>query len=251
MGQEKTSYELTEIKTAMEVLTSLYKSKGIDIHQVTNTAVRKGMECLSGFGGRQPFDKLCKARCNQSYLAILLYIIRSGPSWSNTWRLVVGSQRRLKQTIAILEKAASALEKLDKAFEGALALGPHQFPPVSNNPSSDLKQFEGDSGIAPLTIAGALRAYIRVLRLLGTASTNAKIHSPEAFGKYLLSSYVKLRTGSYHDAEVSALISSALREEYGELAHRMWRLRNWKHLDAVSFPLELVIGLGVLLSLNT
>ena len=101
---------------------------------------------------------------------------------------------------------------------------------------------------APAATARFLRAYVRVLNLFGSASAQAKIHSPEAFGKYLLSGYVKHITGEFHDAEVSALISSALREEYSEEAHRMWRSRNYKQLNSLSFPVELLISLGVLLA---
>jgi hypothetical protein len=94
-----------------------------------------------------------------------------------------------------------------------------------------------------------LRMYSRVLKGFDEVARRTRIHSPEAFGRYLISEFVKTATGKYHDHEVSALIGGALGDiSYGETAHCMWRSRNYKHIKAVSLPVELLIGLGALLA---
>lgn len=247
MAQTRSNYELGEIKDVIDVLDALYNAKGIDLQCFMKEAVQGGMKSLTGFGAKQAFNTLSKANCSESSLAFLLYLIRSGPRWSNMYRLLAGSQRRRSQIGALLARAAATLEQIDQTFEKTVSREKNELLSPSR------KMHVGETHrlelvVSPATCARSLRAYVRVLNVFESASREAKIHSPEAFGKYLLSAYVRATTGDYHDVEVSALISGALREQYSEVAHRMWRQRNWKNLEKVSFPVEFQVFLGLLLA---
>lgn len=55
--------------------------------------------------------------------------------------------------------------------------------------------------------------------------------------------------GTAATTHVSALIGAALGTVYQEDAHRMWRFRNYEHLDIGHSKLvELLVGLGVVTS---
>lgn len=165
------------------------------------------------------------------------------------------TKRRRNQTISALEKAASALENLEKSFEDTLwarKFRRNQEMALRKTNSLDLSlpTDEGEHPFVPppLALIRTLRMYARVLKGFDDVATRTSIHSPEAFGRYLISEFVKTTTGEYHDKEVSALIGCALGETYDETAHCVWRSRNYKHIQAVSFPTELLIALGVLLA---
>ena len=83
----------------------------------------------------------------------------------------------------------------------------------------------------PATVVKALRLYARLLGMFDAISEETQAHSAESFPKYSISAYVKRTTGSFHDREVSTLIGSVVcRPAYDEIAHRMWRSRNYEKL---------------------
>jgi len=83
-------------------------------------------------------------------------------------------------------------------------------------------------------------------------SEETQAHSSDSIPKYLISAYVKRATGDFHDAQVSALIGSALGTgTCDETAHRMWRSRNYAQLEQEYSSLaDLLMGIGVVTALN-
>lgn len=246
-----------EISETWQVLCAVYSSKGIDLRKLLNEAATSKAEWLSRWGCEADFDKLRKAGCSDAALVIALWIIRSAPSWTNTWRAVVGSRRRRNQTISALEGAASALERLETSLGEALshdkrARNHKQLSRTTNTERVDSEPNFKENLLprvpTPLALIRVLRMYSRVLKGFDDVAKRTRIHSPEAFGRYLISEVVMTATDEYHDQEVSALIGGALGETYSETAHRMWRSRNYRHIKAVSLPVELLIGLGALLA---
>ena len=77
------------------MLGSVYKSRGIDLDEFLNEATTSKPEWLSIY--KAEFEKLREAGCCEVALLIALWIIRSAPTWSNTWRVVVGQKRHRKQ----------------------------------------------------------------------------------------------------------------------------------------------------------
>ena len=255
--KESSKITLHEISEALDVLCSIYGSRGIDLCKSIDDTTTTKTEWLSRWGCEADFKTLRKAGCSEVSLVTALWIIHSGPSWSNTWQVVVGSKRHREQTIFALEKSASALEHLDNSFDVALSRGrgrrwQMKSPEATNAVFSEANLGESKSRSipSPLVLIRALRMYSRFLKGFVDVATRTGIHSPEAFGKYLISEFVKTATGDFHDREVSALIGGALGELYTEDAHRVWRSRNYKHIQTVSFPVELLIGIGIYFALN-
>ena len=251
---EITSQEISE---AWQVLCSVYDSRGIDLQELLNEAARSQSEWLSNWRYKEHFEKLRKAGCGEKALRLALWIVHSAPSWSNTWRVVVGKKRQRNQIISALGKAASALEHLENSFGASLSRdkrqGSHEAVSAKANTVDAAPRFTEAEPLgvpAPLALIRALRMYARVLKGFDDVAKRTRINSPEAFGRYLISSFVKTATGEYYDKEVSALIGGALGETYDERAHCVWRSRNYKHLEAVSFPVELLVSIGTYLALN-
>jgi len=255
--KESLKITLQEISEAWDVLCSIYDRRGIDLRKSIDDTTTTKTEWLSRWGCEADFKTLRKAGCSEVSLVTALWIIHSGPSWSNTWQVVVGSKRHREQTISALEKSVAALERLENSFDVALSLGSGRrrqmkSPEATNGVISEANLGESKSRSipSPPVLIRALRTYARVLKGFDDVARRTGIHSPEAFGKFLISEFVKTATGDFHDREVAALIGGALRETYTETAHRMWRSRNYKRLEAVSFPVELLIGIGIYFALN-
>jgi hypothetical protein len=88
-------------------------------------------------------------------------------------------------------------------------------------------------GRIPLSrVVSELRFYIRFINLAESVRKDTGSHSLAEVSKYLLSSYVRRMTGSFHDRNASGLVAEVAGSvEYNEVAHRMWRSRNHWRLD--------------------
>ena len=78
-----------------------------------------------------------------------------------------------------------------------------------------------------------LRFHITLINFAQSLKADTETHSPEELAKYLFSSYVRRMTGDFHDRCVSGLIGEAVGSDgYSEVAHRMWRSRNYERLES-------------------
>jgi hypothetical protein len=68
--------------------------------------------------------------------------------------------------------------------------------------------------------------------------------------KYLLSSYVQVMTGRFHDRSVSGLVGEAsVSPEYNEVSHRMWRTRNYERIDKhFSWMTRFLVAMSVVIA---
>ncbi len=57
------------------------------------------------------------------------------------------------------------------------------------------------------------------------------VSTADTLAKYIFTAYVFRATTRFRDAEVSALIGASLGIDYDEIAHRMWRNRNYRRID--------------------
>ena len=88
-------------------------------------------------------------------------------------------------------------------------------------------------GRIPITrIVEELRIHIKLINLARLFGKDTQIRSPTELFKYLLTSYVKRMTGRFHDRSLSGLIGDLVDSpDYDEVAHRMWRNRNYRRLE--------------------
>jgi hypothetical protein len=189
-------------------------------------------------------------------------VIERSQHAAEMWRSTIGTTRRRDQVVGALLKAADALEEVHERFITALLqdmrvsldndlrsmLGDD--PTSPNMPSTFAKWPNNAPAPHPATVVKALRLYARALGMFDTISKETQAHSAESFPRYLISAYVKRATGSFHDRDVSTLIGSVVcSPTYDEIAHRMWRSRNYKKLEKeFSFLTELLVGIGVVTS---
>jgi hypothetical protein len=263
---EQNKDEFKELRELWNLLCSINVSKSLDLPQLVQLLAMRKREVLVQWTSEADFDELCREGCSEVSLALALWAIEASQSIEQRWRKTVPSARRRKQIVRILEKAADVLEELQNSFSAAILEGVKKSLPEDLRKSVNL-----ESGILnivsnmkpkwpqnapaphPANTIRALRLYARVLSMFHAISEETQAHSSDSIPKYLISAYVKRATGDFHDAQVSALIGSALGSgTYDETAHRMWRSRNYEPLEEeCSSLVELLMGIGVVTALKT
>jgi hypothetical protein len=132
---------------------------------------------------------------------------------------MVGHPENREKATRALENTAQTLEKL---FNSVIAT------------ENERKNVEfAKIGRLPVSqVVSELRIYIRFINFASSMSADTETRSPVELSKYLLSSYVRVMTGRFHDRSVSGLVGKASASpEYNEVAHRMWRTRNYERID--------------------
>ena len=152
-------------------------------------------------------------------LAILLAFLRWSPKFEDFWAKLYGSPNDRSRVRRNLEKTAKAIEGL---FASLIRLEDDEV--ISNLSKIDR--------ISPGRLVSELRVYARLLNLPDRISRETQTKSLADFGKFSLTEYVKQATGRFRDRNVSGLIAEAIGPaDYNEVAHRMWRSRNFKRLS--------------------
>jgi len=174
---------------------------------------------LGSPGAREDFIELCGAGCFQPVLGGIVMLLRYAPRLEEFWTEMVGRPDNREKTTRTLESAAQNLENL---FSGVIA-----------------SEIEGKSveleriGRLPISrVVNELRFYTHLVKFAGSISAETETRSPSELAKYLASSYVMSMTGRFHDRSVSGLVGEVSGPpEYNEVAHRMWRTRNYERID--------------------
>jgi hypothetical protein len=246
MRKKSLKITLQEFVETWGVLRSVCVGKGIDLQRILEETVGTKEKWLSEWGCEADFDALCEAGCNSVTLVTALWIIHSAPNWSRAWRLITGQKRSRDQISSALDRAALALTRIERSFDMALTSRrtKQQRNEAKDNQTASQPNLANSVVPDPKSLVHTLRSYSRVARIFDDLAKSG-IRSPEAFGKYLLCAFVKSATTDYHDAEVSSLIGGALAKDYNADAHRMWRRRNYKQIERVSFPVELLVAFGI------
>jgi hypothetical protein len=139
-----------------------------------------------------------------------------------------------------LEKTALALEQL---FSFAIALEDEDV----------VTKFNELGRIAPSRLVAELRFYARMLDFLNRVPSATNTRSLQEFVKFVLTDYVKDATGRFRDRNVSGLLAEVVGSpDYNEVAHRMWRHRNFprmkKHYSRLS---DVLLNIGQVLTSRT
>ena len=171
-------------------------------------------------------------------LALTIALLRFAPCLQDFWTQIVGNQRRREKVIRTFEAAASTIEDV---FGELLKAEKHLRPGA-------LGQVD-----PPSRIVGQLRLYCRVLSFAETLSIDTESRSLQQVVRFILSSYVQRATGRFHDNEVSALIAAVeKRSKYDEVAHRMWRKRNYPRLlKHFAKATEFLFAMGTVIARTT
>ena len=194
-------------------------SQGIDIDKLLAEWADQEKQRFNSPGAREDFAELCKDGCHAQALAAIVTLIRYCPRLGALWTMVVGSPENRQKATRILESAAATLEELFGVF-------------ISKEGEMNQAEFAKIGRISPSHMISELRLYSRVMRMAELLAVGTEAHSLIEVSKYILSSYVNRMTGGFHDRNVSGLISeTANSPDYNEVAHRMWRYRNYERLE--------------------
>lgn len=213
------------------------RSRQIDTIKLYMDLAEEEKQRLTSPGAREDFIELCEAGCFQPILAGIVMLLRYAPLLEAFWTEMVGRPDNRKKTSRTLENAAQTLESLfsvviDSEKEGK---------------SAELERI----GRLPVSrLVNELRLYTRLTKLASSISAETETRSPAELAKYLASSYVRSMTGRVHDRSVSGLVSevSSL-PEYNEVAHRMWRTRNYERINKhFSWMTRFLVAMSVVIA---
>ena len=209
----------------------------IDVDQDLREWAADQAKRLASPGAREDFAELCQDGCTPQVLAVIVTLTRNSPGLEIFWKAVMGPAPRRQKTTRTLEKAAATLEEI---FRGFIAV-------------ADEETFTR-MGRIPLTcLVSELRFYIRLTNFAQSIRKTTGSHSLAEVSKYLLSSYARRMTGNFHDRNVSGLVAELTASvEYVEVAHRMWRSRNFRRLDThYSWMTDILMAASVVITSPT
>jgi hypothetical protein len=195
-------------------------ARGFDLRQALKQwAVQQENE-LPSPGARTDFRELCETGCVVEILAILFVSLRWSPQFEEFWSNIYGNPNERRRVRKTLEKTAKAVESL---FVLTIFLEDDEM-------TSKLSKI---GRISPRQVVSEMRFYARMLNFVDSLPRETQTRSLADFCKFALTDYAKQATGRFRDRNVSGLIAEAIGpQDYNEVAHRMWRSRNFKKMSS-------------------
>jgi len=210
--------ELQDERIFWNTFREAHLAKGINVDREFAEWAAGQAKRLTSPGAREDFAELCQGGCTPQVLAAIVALMRNSPGLEILWETVVGPPPKRQKATRTLERAAATLEEI---FGGFIAMA-----------DQDAAAFTKMGRIPLSRVVSELRFYIRFINLAESVRKDTRSHSLAEVSKYVLSSYVRRMTGSFHDRNVSGLVAEVAGSvEYNEVAHRMWRSRNHRRLD--------------------
>lgn len=170
---------------------------------------------LSEVGFRDEFRQLVKSGLSPGILAVAFLAVRFGGLVSAGFKTWKGTKRDQKRFSSTLLEAAALLEA--------------QF---GNNTPAETAFLLKVGFAPPDAIAKSLRMFAKFYNAIHYLSEATGVSNFNEVFTYTLVGLVIRTTSRPHDREVSALLCVLKdSESYDETAHKMWRNRNYAHLD--------------------
>lgn len=203
------------LRQVWKVYSEILSRRGFDLQQWT---AHQG-ESLPSPGARSDFKELCVEGCVPEMLAILVAFLRWCPKFEDSWAKIYASPNDCRRVRKNLEKTA-------KVLQGLFAFS------ISPEDEEIASEFDKIGRISPGQLVSELKLYAKGLDLMDRLPRETETRSLADFGKFSLTEYVKQATGRFRDRNVSGLIAEAIGPtDYNEVAHRMWRFRNFKRMS--------------------
>jgi hypothetical protein len=213
---------------------------GVDLPSVIKQWTVQQEERLPSPGARTDFRELCANGCVAEILAIFLALLRWSPQFEDFWSKLYGSPNDRRRVRRNLEKTA-------KLIEGLFAFL------ISLEDDEVISKLSKIGRISPGRLSSELRFYARLLDMMESIPRETQTRSLADFGKFCLTEYAKQATGRFRDRTVSGLIAEAIGPaDYNEVAHRMWRSRNFNRISShFQKPSELLAAVHALANAET
>jgi hypothetical protein len=198
----------------------IWRKRGVDLPVALKQWATQQESLLASPGARTDFEELHANGCVPELLAILVAFLRWSPTFEDFWSKVYGGSEDRRRLSKSLEKTARRFERL---FLFSIQL----------EDKIPILKFEKLGRINPARLVSELRMYARMLDFIDRLPRETQTRSLADFGKFSLTEYVKQATGRFRDRNVSALVAEAIGSpDYNEVAHRMWRSRNFKRMNS-------------------
>ena len=195
------------------------QSRGINVDQLYAEWATEEAQKLASPGPREDFDELRKHGCNPQALAAILAALRNSPRLEAMWAMIVGPPESRQKAARALENAATTLEEVFGAF-------------MAVEDEKDRVEFAKIGRIPPSRMVSELRLYANLINMAKSLALDTESHSLGEVAKFVLSRYIDRTTGRPHDRNVSGLVAGITNSpNYDEVAHRMWRNRNYERLE--------------------
>jgi hypothetical protein len=218
----------------------ILQKRGYNLDELVRDWAQKQAANLSSPGAQTDFKELCANGCVAPVLSALVVLLKWSPRLETFWEQIYGNPDKRRKVVRSLEKTSSELERL---FSFSIALE-----------DAEMAAKFGELGrISPSRLVGELRFYARMLDFMNRLPKETNTRSLTEFSKFLLTDYVKATTGRFRDRNVSALLGETTRQpDYNEVAHRMWRHRNFARMKSHYSRLgELLLNIGRAVSSRT
>ena|ERR1700719_3393045 len=213
------------------------RSKQIDTVKLYMDLAEEEKRRLTSPGAREDFVELCEGGCFQPILAGIVMLLRYAPLLEAFWTEMVGRPEHREKTTRTLESAAQTLQSLFSVV-------------IDSEKEGKNTELETIGRLPVSRLVNELRLYTRLIKLTSSISAETETRSPAELAKYLASSYVRSMTGRFHDRSVSGLVSEVSSSpEYNEVAHRMWRTRNYERIDKhFSWMTRFLVAMSVVIA---
>ena len=233
--------QFEEEQALWDAYVRIRREQGIDVNGILAEFVKCEKRQLNSTGGLLHFAELCKKGCVPPILAGIVALIRFSPNAQELWSKVVGGLYKRGKAVRAFETAARTVDDLFKAFA------------TTGNDVRQTARLQALGRIPPSAVASELRFYARFVTLAERISKDAEVRSVGALAKYALAGYVRRATGQFHDRATSGLIAELQgRRTYNEIAHRMWRARNYARYDKnFGYFIDLMVAFGVVIARST
>jgi len=194
-----------------------WRSMDIDPQAFLKSLVTDELNRLDSPGPRQDFIELCNAGCVPIVLAGVTGLLRYSPRLAKFWENMAGQTDECDKAIRSLEKTSRLIRKTLGQFDLDNEIAGQRLSAIGRLP--------------PQKVVSELELYIRLFGFTKSIRKETGTHSLEEVIKYVLSDFVKRLTRRFHDRNTSGVIAGITgKSEYNEIAHRMWRLRNFNRL---------------------
>jgi hypothetical protein len=209
-----------ELQNLWNFYSEILRRRGVDLPHALKQWATTLKNKLPSPGAHGDFGELCTNGCVAEILAILLESLRWSPKLEDFWSKFYGSPKARHRVRKNLEKTANATNGLFElliSFEGGEV-------------TSMLWKI---NHIGPGRLVAEMRFYAKLLNLTDSISRETQAKSLRDFCMFTLVRYTKLSTRRFCDRNVSGLIAEVIGPvDYNEVAHRMWRFRNFKRMDS-------------------
>lgn len=221
------------LKESFSALQEVQTEQGIDTAAKANEWALHIKKALAPNGADNDFEILCDKGCHSLSLAASVFAAEFSPIAILSFRAAFGMSKDRVGYSSKLRRAAEILGKT--VFSEALGEGIWL----------KLKSIHELLPAPPSAMIRDLEFYAKLFEFAELVSRNAGIRSKHDLPRFIITSYVHLATGRWHDKEVSGLLQGDEADVYDETAHRVWRNRNFSRLNRHYCVLpELLLEIG-------